>query len=212
MFSGIVTHQGTVAASNKPDIHDKNRERVFAVVAPAEFCEGLKVGASVSCNGCCLTLKQAAESNDPGMQVLHFGLSPETLARTTLGTLPQNTALNLERALKYGDEIGGQLVTGHIDGTASLIAIEDLGENRSLTFATDKTFAPMLAAKGGIALDGVSLTVNAVMPDPHNSERICFSVMLIAHTLAVTTFGSLRPRDLVNLELDPMARYSATRS
>ena len=208
MFSGIVTHQGTVAASNKPATSDKSREQTFAVVVPVAFCEGLEVGASVSCNGCCLTLKQPAEPTGTEAKTLCFGLSPETLARTTLGALQEGATINLERALKYGDEIGGHLVTGHIDGTASLIAIEDLGENRSLTFATDKAFAPMLAAKGGIALDGVSLTVNEVQPDPQAPERVCFSVMLIAHTLAVTTFGGLRPRDLVNLELDPMARYS----
>ena len=154
---------------------DTGASKSLCLLPPPTFAKNLKVGASVACNGCCLTLKQPAEPANENTMTLRFGLSPETLARTTLGGLQIGASINLERSLKYGDEIGGHLVSGHIDGVATLIAVEDLGDNRALTFATAQTFAPMLAAKGGIALDGVSLTINTVATDPQNP---CAGVLL----------------------------------
>ena len=220
MFSGIVTHQGVVSvnATLDADAHASGQESDFAVLAPAAFCADLKVGASVACNGCCLTLKQAPQpvedkqadsTNAEANMLLQFGLSPETLMRTTLGDLSVGAPLNLERALRYGDEIGGHLVSGHVDSVATLIAIEDLGENRTLTFAIGTEFASALAPKGGVTLDGVALTINTRTPDPQHTDRVCFSVMLIAHTLSITTLGALRPQGQVNLEIDPAARYSS---
>ena len=126
----------------------------------------------------------------------------ETLAVTTARSWRHGTRLNLERALKVGDELGGHIVAGHVDGVAELLTRDDLGSMARLAFRALPPLARFIAAKGSVALDGVSLTVNEVEDDR-------FSVLIIPHTLAVTTFGALRPGDAVNLEVDLMARYAA---
>jgi riboflavin synthase len=126
----------------------------------------------------------------------------ETLAVTTTGAWQQGTRLNLERALKVGDELGGHIVAGHVDGIVELVARQDLTDMARLTFAAPPQLARFIAAKGSVALDGVSLTVNAVQADR-------FDVLIIPHTLDVTTFGALRAGDRVNIEVDLMARYAA---
>jgi riboflavin synthase len=126
----------------------------------------------------------------------------ETLRLTTVGSWRNGTRVNLERSLKIGDELGGHLVSGHVDGLAELVSREDLTDMARLTFRVPKPLARFIAQKGSVALDGVSLTVNDVADDT-------FSVLIIPHTLSVTTFGALRKGDRINLEVDQMARYAA---
>ena len=204
MFTGIITHLGEVAslAPSKEGAKD-GAEQALELLVPEDFTRELAVGASVSCNGCCLTLKAPPRRAETGHRHrLAFGLSPETLARTTLGRLAPGAPVNLERAARLGDELGGHFVTGHIDGLAELESLQEHGENRDLAFRHDPALSPLIAAKGSLALDGVSLTVN-------RAEEGRFAVMLIAHTLAHTTLGRLAPGAPVNLEIDLLARYIA---
>ncbi len=166
-----------------------------------EFATGLDtgilaIGASVCCSGACLTVV------DKGPGWFAATVSAETLAKTTLGRWRAGTPVNFERALRAGDELGGHIVTGHVDGTAELKSAREEGDSLRLVFAAPKELVPFIAAKGSIALDGVSLTVNEVSA----SE---FDVNLIPHTRKLTTLGALTPGDFVNLEIDPLARYVA---
>ncbi|HET6469030.1 MAG TPA: riboflavin synthase [Geminicoccaceae bacterium] len=189
MFTGIVTHIGRVAAVAGED----GRELVIETdMAP----EGLALGASVSHSGVCLTL---VERLPGGWRVQASG---ETLARTTLGDWRAGTAVNLERSLRLGDELGGHLVFGHVDAVGELLAVEPEGESRRLVFRLPPELAPMLAVKGSIAVDGISLTVNAVEADR-------FEVTIVPHTWRHTTLQDRRPGDRVNLEADMLARYVA---
>ena len=195
MFTGIVTDIGEVIAAS----------------ARANNLTGLKIachydrasiadGVSIACNGVCLTVVAAGIGD--GHTWFSADAAAETLAVTTAGRWRLGTRLNLERALKIGDELGGHVVTGHVDGVAQLVAREDLTETARLTFQAPPQLSRFIAAKGSVALDGVSLTVNAVKDDR-------FEVLIIPHTLEVTTFGALRAGDAVNLEADLMARYAA---
>ena len=153
-----------------------------------------ETGASVAINGVCLTVVTA----DPGLSAVE--LSPETLARTTLETLPVGSAVNLEPAMRAGDALGGHWVQGHVDTTVPVVAVRPLGEHREIAFALPETHAALIVEKGSVTLDGVSLTVSALEADR-------FAVALIPHTLEITTLGGLAVGDRVNLEIDILAKY-----
>jgi len=195
MFTGIITDIGEVIAVAAR----ANDLRQLKIACDYDRA-GIVDGASIACNGVCLTV--VAAGVDDGRTWFSVDAAAETLAVTTAGTWRQGTRLNLERALKIGDELGGHIVAGHVDGIADLVARDDLTEMARLTFQAPPHLSRFIAAKGSVALDGVSLTVNETKDDR-------FEVLIIPHTLDVTTFGSLQPGDTVNLEVDLMARYAA---
>jgi riboflavin synthase len=195
MFTGIVTDIGEVIVASA---RANNLSRL-KIVCHYDLA-GIADGASIACNGVCLTVVGAGIED--GHTWFSVDAAAETLAVTTAGRWRQGTRVNLERALKIGDELGGHIVTGHVDGVAQLVARTDLTEMARLTFQAPSQLSRFIAAKGSVALDGVSLTVNEVNDDH-------FEVLIIPHTLAVTTFGALRAGDAVNLEADLMARYAA---
>ena len=161
----------------------------------------LEQGASIACDGCCLTIVGVGKAMGKGA-VFAVEASNETLARTTLDAWQEGRRINLERDLAFGDELGGHLVTGHVDGRAKILARDPDGDSARFLIESPRELAPFIAEKGSVALDGVSLTVNAV-----NDTR--FGVNIIPYTLAHTTWGDRRPGDLVNLEVDLLARYLA---
>ena len=195
MFTGIVTDIGEVL-SVKPRADDLHRLTIACGYARA----GITEGASIACSGVCLTVVGTGEEGGRAWFAADAGA--ETLRLTTAGAWRQGAKLNLERPLKIGDELGGHLVSGHVDGIAELIAREDLTDMARLAFRAPAALSRFIAQKGSVALDGVSLTVNEVDGDS-------FAVLIIPHTLAVTTLGALRVGDPVNLEIDQMARYAA---
>jgi riboflavin synthase len=162
--------------------------------------ERIDIGASIACSGICLTV--VARGREAGRAAFSVDAAAETLRVTTAGAWRQGTKLNLERSLRLGDELGGHLVTGHVDGIAELLARDELPEIARLSLRAPAALARFIAPKGSVALDGVSLTVNEVDDDR-------FSVLIIPHTLKVTTFGALRAGARLNLEIDLMARYAA---
>ena len=194
MFTGIVTDKGEVR-SVKPHTDNLHRITIFCRYPRAEMIEG----ASIACSGVCMTVVETGEEDGR----IWFGVdaAAETLAVTTVGRWRHGTRVNLERSLKLGDELGGHLVAGHVDGLANVIAREDMTDMARFALRAPRELARFIAPKGSAALDGVSLTVNAVEGDT-------FSVLIIPHTLGVTTFGALRAGDDVNLEIDTMARYA----
>ena len=194
MFTGIITSLGEVVAIER-------RGDLRIAIAGDDDPQGIAIGASIACSGVCLTV---VEVGPDARRRSRFAVdvSAETLARTTLGRWQPGTPVNLERSLKIGDELGGHLVSGHVDGIAELIAREDLTDMARLAFRAPAPLARFIAQKGSVALDGVSLTVNEVETDT-------FAVLIIPHTLRVTTLGALRGGDRVNLEVDQMARYAA---
>jgi len=189
MFTGIITAVGRV----KTIAHENGVKLTLAV--PFDVTD-VAIGASVACNGICLTVM------DKGDKALSFEASQETLDRTTLGFWTKDTAVNLERSLKAGDELGGHMVMGHVDGVAEITAIEPIEGGRAVTLTLPATITHLVAEKGGVAIDGISLTVNSVGDND-------FTVAIIPHTGAVTTFGNLSVGDKVNVEADVFARYSA---
>ncbi len=192
MFTGIVTDLGTVRAIEPAgDARD-----LRLVIATAWNTAGIPLGASVACNGCCLTVVEVG----PG--TLAFNVSGETLSKTTIGRWRPGTRVNLERALKVGDELGGHMVAGHVDGVGSVASVVPEGGSMRWRIRPPPHLLPYIAPKGSIAVDGVSLTVNDVDADG-------FGVNIIPHTAAVTTFGQLKPGDPVNIEVDLVARYLA---
>ncbi len=195
MFTGIVTDVGEVIAVH-PRADDLRRIKIACGYDRA----GIVDGASIACNGVCLTV--VATGIEDERTWFSVDAAAETLAVTTAAGWRHGTRLNLERALKIGDELGGHIVAGHVDGVAELIARDDLSDMARLAFRAPAPLARFIAAKGSVALDGISLTVNEVAGDT-------FAVLIIPHTLAVTTFGALRSGDAVNLEVDLMARYAA---
>lgn len=191
MFTGIVTDIGTVEAIEKQgDLHVR--------VATAYETGGIDLGASISCSGVCLTVVDKA----PGW--VAFDVSGETISRTAKGMWTSGRKLNLERALKLGDELGGHIVTGHVDGIGTVKSIEETGGSLHIVIAARPELAPYVAPKGSITVDGVSLTVNAVRDTYTGVE---FDLNIIPHTAAVTTFGALEAGQAVNLEIDVLARY-----
>ncbi len=189
MFTGIVQAVGEVRALERRG--DGARARI---ATPAGFLEGVAVGDSVAVSGVCLTAVAVA----PG--AFEADLSGETLARSTLGALAPGARVNLEKALTPSTPLGGHLVTGHVDGVATVTAREAAGGAVRMAFAIPRALARYVARKGSVCVDGVSLTVNAVTEEG-------FEVALVPHTLAVTTLGALRPGARVNLEVDIVARY-----
>jgi len=189
MFTGIVSDIGTLAS----------REGSRLRIAAAHTLPGLTEGASVACDGCCLTVVHIVDGAT-GPVAFEVDASNETLDRTTLGTWTPGRRINLERALCFGAELGGHLVTGHVDGLARIVSREPDGDSIRVVLDSPGEFAPFIAAKGSIALDGVSLTVNAV-------DGVRFGVNLIPYTLAHTTWQDRKAGDLVNLEVDLLARY-----
>lgn len=196
MFTGIVTAIGTLReARNVGDLH--------AVITCPWDPAGIAIGASIACSGTCLTV--VAKGGEPGAAWFSVSISAETIACTVPGRWHEGTLLNLEPALKLGDELGGHIVTGHVDGVGTVASIEAAGDSRRFTFIAPKELAPYLAPKGSITIDGVSLTVNEVSDDADGACR--FTVNVIPHTGEVTTLGALTPGDGVNLEIDVLARY-----
>ena len=195
MFTGIVTDIGDVV-STEPD-----NSVVRIVVASGYDPEGIALGASIACSGVCLTVT-GVEVGANGRTLTGFDLAPETLKVTTAAAWKEGQRLNLERALRMGDELGGHLVAGHVDGIADIVNREDMGEAVRFTLEAPPALAKFIAPKGSVTLDGVSLTVNEV-------SRTQFSVTIIPHTLEQTTLGNWQSGDRVNLEVDLMARYAA---
>jgi riboflavin synthase len=195
MFTGIVTDVGEVR-SVKPRASNLHRITIACAYPRAELIDG----ASIACSGVCMTVVGAGEED--GRAWFAVDAADETLRVTTVGRWRHGSRVNLERSLKLGDELGGHLVAGHVDGLASVIARDDMTDMARFSLRAPPELARFIATKGSVALDGVSLTVNSVEGDT-------FLVLIIPHTLAMTTFGALRQGDDVNLEVDIMARYAA---
>ncbi|MER8388418.1 riboflavin synthase [Mesorhizobium sp. M0166] len=195
MFTGIVTDVGTVAAV-KP-----LREGVGLRIDTAYDPQTIAIGASISCGGVCLTVTGLPEG---GANARWFEVEAweEALRLTTAMGWKSGTRINLERALKIGDELGGHIVSGHVDGMAEVVARKEEGDAVRFTLEAPRELAKFIAPKGSVALDGTSLTVNKV-------EGSRFDVLLIHHSLTVTTWGGRQVGDWVNLEIDTMARYAA---
>lgn len=196
MFTGIVTATGTIEAIDRDgDI----RVKVRAPLDPAR----IDIGASVACSGVCLTVvERGGEAGDAWFRV---DVSDETLSCTAPEQWRTGRALNLEPALRMGDELGGHIVTGHVDATGEVVDVTEIGGSNRVTIRAPEDIAPYLAAKGSVTVDGVSLTVNAVSDRP---DGTCdFELNIIPHTWDVTTLGTLRAGSVVNLEIDVLARY-----
>jgi riboflavin synthase len=196
MFTGIVTDVGVIQSeAGRYDPASKaNLKRLR--IASRYDAKTIDLGASIMCNGICLTV--VARKDD----WFEVEAGPETLKITTAGSWKANRKINLERSLKVGDELGGHLVSGHVDGIAEVVSREDFDQSSKITLRAPDTLARYIAVKGSVALDGISLTVNEVK----GSE---FSVHLIPHTLQVTNWNGLKAGDKVNLEVDQLARYVA---
>jgi riboflavin synthase len=195
MFTGIVNDLGEVL-----QVADKAEGLRRLTIKCGYDPDTIDIGASIACSGICLTV--VARGRTRQRRFFAVDVAAETLRVTTAAAWKPGTALNLERSLRVGDELGGHMVSGHVDGVAELIAREDLPDMARLFLSAPPELARFIAPKGSVALDGVSLTVNEV-----KGQR--FSVLIIPHTLKVTTFGALRVRAHMNLEVDLMARYAA---
>ena len=191
MFTGIITDIGTIRSI-------EHRGDLRAVVATAYDTNGVDLGASISCSGVCLTVV------DKGPGWFTVDISGETVSRTAQGQWSEGRKLNLERAMKLGEELGGHIVTGHVDGVAEVVRIQPAGDSKIIAFRVARDLAPYLAAKGSVTVDGVSLTVNNVNDGPEGTD---FTVNLIPHTQSVTTLGALEVGQAVNIEIDVLARY-----
>ena len=189
MFTGIITDLGRVRAV------ERGKETRFEIATSYDTAS-IAAGASIACSGPCLTVI------DKGEGWFAVEASAETLSRTTLGAWRQGVAVNLERSLKLGDEFGGHIVFGHVDGTVTLARQTASGDSVVFDFEAPASLSAYLAPKGSVTLDGVSLTVNAVQAD-------AFPVNIIPHTLRNTTFGAAKTGDRLNLEIDMLARYVA---
>ncbi len=198
MFTGIITDVGAVAAiSKRGDL----RARISTGYDPA----GVALGASIACDGVCLTVVDRGAENGRGW--FEVDVSAETVSKTTLADWTPGRAVNLERALKVGDELGGHIVSGHVDGVGVVVAARAEGDSTRVIIEAPAALAPFIAPKGSIAMDGASLTVNEVTPGEGGCAR--FGVNLIPHTKAWTTFAEMAPGRRVNLEIDVLARYVA---
>ena len=192
MFTGIVTDVGTVVGVRREG-------DVRARIATGYDVTKLDLGASVACDGVCLTVVAKGAEPESWFEVQ---VSAETVDRSSLGAWAEGRRINLERSLKVGDELGGHIVSGHVDGPARVVAIRDEGDSTRVVLEAPAHLARFIAPKGSVALNGTSLTVNEV-------EGTQFGVNLIPHTKAVTTWGDVRQGDIVNLEIDTLARYVA---
>jgi riboflavin synthase len=192
MFTGIVTDIGTITKAEQ-------RGDLRLVIQCGYDMVGVDVGASIACSGCCLTVV------NKGADWFAVDASAETVAKTAVGLWAEGNQLNLERALKVGDELGGHIVTGHVDGVGEVVSVEPVGDSHRVEIRAPAALAPYIAEKGSITVDGVSLTVNSVMDDADGSAR--FTLNIIPHTWEVTTFVRLNTSRCVNLEIDVLARY-----
>jgi riboflavin synthase len=191
MFTGIITDVGTIEAVEK---RGDTRIRIGTLYDTAT----VDLGASISCSGVCLTVVEK------GAGWFAVDVSGETLSRTAGVQWTEGRRLNLERALKLGDELGGHIVTGHVDGTGRIVDLHDEGGSKRITILAGPEIAPYIAEKGSVTLDGVSLTVNSV---EDRADSVAIGVNIIPHTAAVTAIGSAAVGDTVNIEIDVLARY-----
>jgi riboflavin synthase len=192
MFTGIITDIGQV-------LELEQRGDLRARIGTAYDVAGIDIGASISCDGVCLTVIALGDAPQGWFDVQ---ISAETLSRTTIGRWGPGSRINLERALKVGDELGGHIVSGHVDGLAEVVAVRAEGDSTRVTFRAPHALAGFIAPKGSVALNGTSLTVNEV-------DGTDFGINFIPHTQKVTTWGAVAVGDPVNLEVDTMARYVA---
>jgi riboflavin synthase len=195
VFTGIINDIGEVLEASE-QAQGLRRLSVACGYQP----ETLQLGASIACSGPCLTVVERGRRGNRAFFAVD--VAAETLRVTTAGSWQRGTKLNLERSLRLGDELGGHLLSGHVDGIAELVTREDLPGMARLTLRAPPALSRFIAPKGSVALDGVSLTVNDVADND-------FSVLIIPHTLEVTTFGALQSGSRLNLEVDQMARYAA---
>ena len=195
MFTGIVTDIGTVA--RRETLAGGTRFRIATDYDPASIA----IGASIACSGVCLTVTALPDHGD-NTRWFEVEAWEEALRLTTAGAWGEGTPVNLERALRMGDELGGHLVSGHVDAMAEIVEVTDEGDARRFTLRVPEGLERFVAPKGSVALDGTSLSVNAV-------DGSLFDVLIIRHTLDVTTWKDRRAGDRVNFEADTMARYAA---
>jgi len=195
MFTGIVTDIGRVRAV------ENNGDTQFEMDTGYNVSQ-IEIGASVACAGVCLTVVDKASVDAQELDRFSVTASAETLSRTTLGGWTEGTLVNLERSLRVGDELGGHIVSGHVDGTVEVVSCTPEGDSVRFVFRVADTLKRFVASKGSVALDGVSLTVNEVTNDT-------FGVNIIPHTRASTTFENMKVGDRLNLEIDVLARYVA---
>ena len=195
MFTGIITDVGTIDRVER-------RGDLRVVIRTAYDTAGIDLGASIACSGVCLTVIDKSAAGEPGWFAVD--VSGETVSRTAQGQWSEGRRLNLERAMRLGEEMGGHIVTGHVDGVGEIVALADEGDSKRVTIAAGPEIAPYVAAKGSITLDGISLTVNSVAD---TGGRVEIGVNIIPHTAAVTTFDTLEIGRAVNIEIDILARY-----
>ncbi len=196
MFTGIITDIGEIASFTPTAQGQLHRLRIACRYDQTTIADG----ASIACNGVCLTVVQSGV--DQGTTWFDVDAAAETLRMTTAKGWGKGTRLNLERALKIGDELGGHIVAGHVDGIATIVSRDDLPDMAKFELRAPRDLAKFIAAKGSVTLDGVSLTVNTAVDD-------VFSVLIIPHTLKMTTLSGWRAGSEINLEVDLMARYAA---
>jgi len=200
MFTGIVTAIGTITA-----IEERGDRRV-RITAPLDH-ETIDIGASIACSGVCLTVvdRGGTQSGNDNGAWFDVDVSQETVRRTSAKMWDEGRKLNLETSLRMGDELGGHIVTGHVDATGEVRLHDRVGDSWRLAVRARRELAPFIAEKGSITVDGVSLTVNDIRDQP---DGACdFMLNIIPHTAEVTTLGKLEPGDEVNLEIDVLARY-----
>lgn len=190
MFTGIITAMGTIEC-----VDDTRGDKRFVIKTPWDM-DFVPLGASIACSGCCLTVV------DKTARSFTVDVSKETLDCTTLGDWTEGSRINLESSLRFGDELGGHLVSGHVDGLAVIESIAPDGDSHRLKIRVPQSLKRYIASKGSVALDGVSLTINEVEDD-------VFGVNIIPHTWQVTTFGQKKAGDRLNMEVDMLARYVA---
>ncbi len=193
MFTGIITNRGTIL-----DIEIMDAGKRFSIASAYDLTT-IDIGASIAHNGVCMTVVEKAETGENFYKVEAW---EEALRLTTMDSWQIGDQINLERSLKIGDELGGHLVSGHVDGLATVMEVKDEGQARRFTLSVAEDFAKFIAPKGSLTLDGTSLTVNRV-------EGSKFDVLLIRHTMEVTGWGQVVSGDKLNLEIDQMARYAA---
>ncbi|MEM9311417.1 MAG: riboflavin synthase [Pseudomonadota bacterium] len=196
MFTGIVTAIGTIAhVEHRGDL----RLRIAAPLEPA----GIDIGASIACSGVCLTVVD--RGGEPGKAWFDVDVSSESVSRTRTGMWESGAKINIEPSLRMGDELGGHIVTGHVDSVGEVVSSKREGDSWRVAIRARAEMAPFIAEKGSITVDGVSLTVNDVRDRP---DGACdFALNIIPHTAEVTTLGELTQGDEVNLEIDVLARY-----
>lgn len=194
MFTGIITNLGRVKTLD----YDSNKDLFIQISTKNNIERKLEIGCSIACNGICLTLTKKEISADN--LIFSFQASQETLDKTTIKNWQINQLINLEFALRMGDELGGHMVLGHVDDVAKIVALDKLQDSHLISFQFNKDLCKFIAPKGSICLNGVSLTINLVQDD-------VFSVNLVEHSFKNTAFGEAKIGDLVNLEIDAIARY-----